>query len=152
MNAGLARTPTDRRVLVGVDGSDGSKDALRWAARLAEQEGAVLSVVATWDFPDAFSWDGGPVPYSPKEDIENCLAATLDEVFGSRHPARMATGVLRGDAARILVDLSKDALLLVVGSRGHGQLAGLVLGSVSAKVAGHSACSVLVVHGPPPDR
>ena len=153
MNAGLAETPAGapgRRVVVGVDGSDGSKDALRWAARIAQQEGAVLDVIATWDFPDAVGWDGGLARYSPQQDIENSLKSTLDEVFGGRYPGRMRTLVMEGDAAQTILTVAEGALMVVVGSRGHSRLAGLLLGSVSTKVAGHAGCPVLVVHGAPP--
>jgi nucleotide-binding universal stress UspA family protein len=73
-------------------------------------------------------------------------------VFGGDRPAGLVTRVEQGGAARILIDVSQGANLLVVGSRGHGGFAGLLLGSVSSACAEHAACPVLVVHGetPPP--
>lgn len=135
-----------RRIVVGIDGSDSSKVALRWAARLAESYGASVEAVATWHLP--VSYGVGPVPaWNPGEDMAKCLTQAVDDVFGPDRPAGLELQVIEGNAAGILVDRSEGAFMVVVGSRGHGGFAGLLLGSVSAAVAEHASCPVLVVHG-----
>jgi nucleotide-binding universal stress UspA family protein len=142
-----------RRIVVGVDGSEGSQQALRWAARIAEATGAGIDVVAAWELTSLYGWSALaaiPALYSPQPDIEKSVNETVDEVFGPDRPAGMRVKVLEGPAARTLLTVSEDALMLVVGSRGLGGFTGMLLGSVSAKVAEHASCPVLVVHGTEP--
>ena len=144
----LHRDPHARppKVVVGVDGSNCSKIALRWAAQLAKQYGAQLEAVSAWHFPVGYGIVMAP-NFSPGDLAEKALTETVDEVFGSDRPADMWLAVRPGAAAQVLVEQSEDALLLVVGSRGRGGFAGLRLGSVSSSVAAHAGCPVLVVHG-----
>lgn len=142
-------SPQHPVVIVGVDGSESSKHALRWAARLARIEDARIEVVGTWQYPYAYGWAALPVEYSPKDDIEKVLNDVVDEVFETGRPNGLHVSVLEGDPARVLIELSQDALVVVVGSRGRGGFAGLVLGSVSRKVAELSKCPVLIAHGVP---
>jgi nucleotide-binding universal stress UspA family protein len=135
------------RIVVGVDGSDGSKDALRWAANLAGLLGARVDVVATWELPTGSLLRALPPSFTPEPDMDRVLDEAVDEVFGAERPADLRLKVLEGPAARTLVTAGKGALMLVVGSRGLGGFAGLLLGSVSSWVAEHAACPVLVVHG-----
>ena len=134
------------RVVVGVDGSDGSKRALRWARRIAAVEGATLDVVGAWAYPNAYGLAPAPVEYFPKAEIEKVLTDAVDEVFAADRPADLQVRAVEGSPARVLVDASAGALLLVVGSRGLGGFMGLLLGSVSTNVAEHAKCPVLVVH------
>ena len=136
------------RIVVGVDGSDGSKDALRWAARMASSLGARIDAVATWEVPLVSMWSVLPPSYSPQPDIEKLLERTVEEVFGADRPADMRLKVLEGRAAETLIEASHGALMLVVGNRGVGGFAGVLLGSVSARVAEHATCPVLVARGP----
>lgn len=69
----------------------------------------------------------------------------VDDVFGEQRPNGMQLRAIQGGGAPVLLDASRDALMVVVGSRGRGGFAGLLLGSVSAKVAEHAECPVLVV-------
>jgi nucleotide-binding universal stress UspA family protein len=137
-----------RRVVVGVDGSVHSKQALRWGANFAATAGARLDAVTAWQYPiTTVGYGVIPVVWSPGHDAEKALTEAVDEVFGAQRPKDIRLIVREGNAARVLLDESKDALMLVVGSRGHGGFAGLLLGSVSANVAEHATCPVLVVHG-----
>jgi nucleotide-binding universal stress UspA family protein len=151
-----APAPAPSRIVVGVDGSEQSKLALRWAAYVARLGSATVDAVMAWDYPVTFGWsagwsypDGG---WTPQEDAEKALAEALAEVYGEQPPAGLRRFVEQGNAAKVLLDHSDGATLLVVGSRGHGGFAGLLLGSVSANCAEHAPCPVLVVHGnePPP--
>jgi nucleotide-binding universal stress UspA family protein len=141
--------PAAPRIVVGVDGSEESKNALRWAARLAEANGAGIDVIAAWDPTSLYGWSVlsvVPALESPQADIEKSLNETVDEVFGVDRPQNMRLKALEGPAAKTLLTVGEGALMLVVGSRGRGGFTGMLLGSVSAKVAEHATCPVLVVH------
>ena len=136
-----------RRIVVGVDGSEDSKNALRWAARIAGGEGATIDAVTAWQFPNYFGWDRLVTGYSPKADMDKLLTDTVDDVFGPDRPRGMRLHTFEGDPARMLLHVSEGAVMIVVGSRGHGGFTGLLLGSVSMKVAEHAGCPVLVIPG-----
>jgi nucleotide-binding universal stress UspA family protein len=140
------------RVVVGVDGSEQSKAALRWAARIAAAEDVGIDAVGAWEFPTNLGWSVLPVEYSPKLDVEKALTETVDEVFGAHRPADLQLLTHEGGAAHVLLAHSQGARMLVVGSRGHGGFAGMLIGSVSAHVAEHATCPVLVVHGDIPSE
>jgi nucleotide-binding universal stress UspA family protein len=137
------------RIVVGVDGSAQSRTALRWASWLAADTGACIEAVTAWQFPISTGWGGAAVPmnFDPEQDMQKVLTETVDDVFGADRPAGMQLALVEGHPARVLLERSAGALMLVVGSRGHGGFAGLLLGSVSAHVAEHAGCPVLVVHG-----
>jgi nucleotide-binding universal stress UspA family protein len=141
-----------QRIVVGVDGSEQSKDALRYAARLAGPLDASLEVVGAWHVPISYGMAGPALDWDPKVDITKCVTQVVDDVFGPDRPADLAIVVVNGNAARILIERSRGAAMLVVGSRGHGGFAGLLLGSVSAVVAEHAMCPVLVMHGSSADH
>lgn len=133
------------RIIVGVDGSEPSITALRYAARLADALDAPLEAVNAWSehlYPDTaihVAWD-------PETDARAMVDATLRRAFGKTRPERLTSTVIPGPAARTLIEESKRAAMLVVGSRGKGGFAGLRLGSVSSACAAHGHCPVLVVH------
>jgi nucleotide-binding universal stress UspA family protein len=135
------------RIVVGVDGSPSSQQALRWGARAAAAFGAGLDAVIAWEFPAMYGWASVPSDWDPAQDMRAVLDQTLQDVFGDQPPAGLRRLVNEGGAARVLLDASQDAIMLVVGSRGHGGFTGLLLGSVSANVAEHASCPVLIVHG-----
>jgi nucleotide-binding universal stress UspA family protein len=146
-------TPTARDpIVVGVDGSPESRQALRWAAHLAKLLDAPVNVVSAWQYPTTYGY-AAPLPdWSPDRDVRRVQDQAIAGAFGEQHPPGV-TGILQsGGAAHVLLEASETALMLVVGSRGHGGFAGLLLGSVSATVAEHASCPVLIVHGdrPPP--
>jgi nucleotide-binding universal stress UspA family protein len=134
------------RIVVGVDGSDSSKEALRWAARLAGPIGATVTAVVAWQVPSSYGYAYMPDGWRPDGDAEKVLSETIDSVFGADRPADLQLLVKEGNAAQILVEESAHAQMIIVGSRGHGGFVGLLLGSVSASAAEHAQCPVLVVH------
>jgi nucleotide-binding universal stress UspA family protein len=91
----------------------------------------------------------GSFPWGTNVDLsgaaEQALQEMLQSVVGDQDHVKVKTQVASGNAAKILIDLSQDADFLVVGSRGHGGFAGLLLGSVSQHVAAHASCPVVVV-------
>jgi nucleotide-binding universal stress UspA family protein len=141
------------RIVVGVDGSPASVTALRWAQRIAAPTGATIEAVIVWNYPPDYGWavagataiDG----WRPDLEAEKSLEIALDEAFLGHRPAGLAVSVRQGHARTVLLDAAVGAELLVVGSRGHGGFAGLLLGSVSAACAEHARCPVLVVHDDP---
>jgi nucleotide-binding universal stress UspA family protein len=135
------------RVVVGVDGSPSSGQALRWGARAAAAFGAGLDAVTAWEFPAGYGFGSVPSGWDPEQDMRTVLDQTVQEVFGDQPPAGLRRLTQEGGAAKVLLDASASAIMLVVGSRGHGGFAGLLLGSVSSNVAEHASCPVLVIHG-----
>jgi nucleotide-binding universal stress UspA family protein len=133
------------RIVVGVDGSESSRHALRWAARQAQFTGARLEVIATWELPTSFGWvPPYPEDFNPAADAQK---AADDEVAGALgdHPGLdVQVTVVEGHPAPTLVQASRGADLLVLGSRGHGEFAGMLLGSVSQHLVSTSHCPVLV--------
>lgn len=137
-------------IVVGVDGSEGSKLALRWACDEARRiDGAQVVAVATWTYPvvAASPWMGGyDVPMDLTEPTSDVVAQAIAEVVAEGFPAdRISSKVVCGPAASTLIEAGHDADLLVVGSRGLGGFTGLLLGSVSHQVAAHAPCPVIVV-------
>jgi len=135
------------RIVVGVDGSIPSQQALRWAATIAAGTGATVRAVSAWEFPSTYGWATWPEDWDPPRDAGRLLAETIASAFEGRPPAGLEEVVRQGSPARILTDEGRFASMIVVGSRGHGGVAGVLLGSVSARVAEYADCPVLVVHG-----
>lgn len=144
--------PGQEIIVVGVDGSEPSKAALRWALRQASLTQSGLRAVIAWEFPAFYSWDGGPMPPGEFEEAaRKSLNDTVDEISGSEPehetpPPWITREVLHGHSAQVLTETSREASLLVVGSRGHGSFYGALLGSVSQRCAVHASCPVLIVH------
>jgi nucleotide-binding universal stress UspA family protein len=138
-----------KTILVGVDGSPGSRKALTWAAAEAADHGADLVVTTVWERPLLPPMGSGGVPDSPVPDPSGQATADLLDVIraelGDDPPVVVQPRVKQGNPAQVLIEESKDADLLVVGPRGHGGFAGLVLGSVSQHVAAYAKCPVTVV-------
>jgi nucleotide-binding universal stress UspA family protein len=140
--------PGPPAMIVGVDGSESSVAALRYAADLAPKLGLRLRALAVWNYP-SFLY-GGYYPqldWTPEDDARRIVAKAAEEVFGETPPEWFATRTLQGRPTEVLLAESEHAEMLVLGSRGHGGFAGLLLGSVSAACAEHASCPVLVVHG-----
>ena len=138
-----------KRVVVGVDGSECSLRALRWAARDAELTGAVLEVITAWTFPEHAAPLGVVVRLPWPEDLMAQAREALDALIERELPGcdrtRVQAQVIRGSAAAVLLEAARDADLLVVGNRGRGAFAELLLGSVSEHCVRHAPCPVVVV-------
>ena len=140
------QTDSTVRIVVGVDGSQPSLSALEWAARQAEFTAATLEAITTWEWPTSYGWTPPwPQEWSPGADAQKLLDEALEGVR-RRHPSiEVNPRVVEGHAAPILVEASRGADLLAVGSRGHGEFAGMLLGSVSEHCVTNAHCPVLVM-------
>ena len=138
-----------KTILVGVDGSPGSRNALTWAAAEAADHGADLVVLTVWERPLLPPMGSGEVPEGalpdPSETAREDLVEVIKEELGENPPVLVQPRVKEGNPAKVLIEQSADADLLVVGPRGHGGFKGLVLGSVSQHVAAYAKCPVAVV-------
>ena len=137
------------RIVVGVDNSEGSRRALEWAVYEAGVRDAELEAVYVWHVPYATTGPFVPTPWVAIDEVEQEAKRALDqsvdavEQTGLRRPIErtlVCNGVVVG-----LLEAAKGADLLVVGSRGRGGFAGLLLGSVSQEVLHHATCPVVVV-------
>lgn len=156
--------PGHERIVVGVDGSPPSVEALRWAARhAASVPGAVIEVVTVCE--QAMAYGAVPPAAAPglvpataagrPDELDDALAAEARRaaehavVVAGLHQAGLAvrTTQLTGHPASVLVDASRGADLLVIGPSGHGALVGLMLGSVATHLITHASCPVVVVRG-----
>ncbi|MFI7583731.1 universal stress protein [Kocuria sp. M1N1S27] len=134
-----------QRILVGIDGSDSSKAALREGAEIARALDAPLTAVMFWQGPPIYEGWETVDPNRPPEGTEDVLRSTVAEVFGGEVPEDVSTQLLHGRAAARLVEESEDALMLVLGRHGHGGMRRPALGSVSNACIAHAHCPVLVV-------
>jgi nucleotide-binding universal stress UspA family protein len=142
------QTERGRRIVAGVDGSQPSLEALRWAIGQAELTGSSVDAVIAWQ-PSAASGLGwgaamaGQTEYA--ELAEKTLAEAISRVADPAGRVTVRPMVGEGNAAQVLLDASAGADLLVVGSRGHGGFAGALLGSVSQHCTHHAHCPVVVI-------
>lgn len=137
-------------VVVGVDGSERSVEALRWAARVAPAYGGRIRAVGAWENPPEYA---GFVRVKDRDLGERARVRVEDAVrkaFGGDVPDGLSTSVVFGHPSKVLVRESRDASLLVVGRRGRGGFRGLLMGSVSSACSAHARCPVLVVHDQQP--
>ena len=140
------------RVVVGVDGSETARKAVRWAAREAKLRGMKLELVSASGVPISSYAYGYPLPAvseemmkSVTERAEGHLAEALDEARAEAREVQIETIAVEGQPAKALVEVAKGADLLVVGSRGLGGFRELLLGSVSQQCAQHATCPVVIV-------
>ena len=140
---------TAPRIVAGVDGSESSLAALRWAVRQAELTGATVEAVIAWRYPVL------PVPVGPapaaviaSADFEKAADKTVTDaihaVAGSGSNVQVRAQAREGNAAQVLIDAAAGADLLVVGSRGHGGFTEALLGSVSQHCVHHAQCPVVI--------
>ena len=137
------------KIVVGVDGSAPSIDALEWAARQAELTGATLDAITAWAFGEEPTPFGIVPPVLPEGDPLTEARSKLDQLVaaacGRHKPVAVRADVVRGHAAEVLLQEAQDADLLVVGSRGRGAIVEMLLGSVSEHCVRHAACPVVIV-------
>lgn len=146
----MTHTADPARIIVGVDGSDSSIEAIQHAASLAQLMGTPLEAITTWSYAIVLEPYYPINNWSPEEDAASTLATAVDRAFHGKPPMDIAQTVIQGPAAKVLIEESAHAAMLVLGSRGHGGFVGLLLGSVSAACAEHARCPVLIVHGSKP--
>lgn len=131
-------------VVVGVDASDSSRDALRWAGRYAALTGAPLVVVHAWNLRDEQVWLQPLPPPAPQQAVaREEMAKMVDEDVPLEVTVHAA--LVEGHATKVLVDTAGPGDLLVVGSHGRGGFDHLVIGSVAAQCVAHARCPVVVV-------
>ena len=145
--------------MVGVDGSDASHDALRWAAEEAKLRSATLVALHAWSFVPAQPIGDPGMLAVPAGDLAGQLNAendaaqigldqAVEDALGAGSDVQLEPRLVEGDAGEALVAASKDAVLVVVGSHGRSGFKAALLGSVSRHVVDHAACPVVVVKSP----
>lgn len=136
-------------IVVGYDASKGAHAAFEWALDEGGRTGAPVSLIYAFEWPAA----GGPIHLAEsswvndgaRQDAQQMMAAAVARA-GETHPAVPVTGTVIGGAATVvLMDQSRQACLVVLGSRGHGGFTGLMIGSTSLTVSAHAHCPVVVV-------
>ena len=139
-------------VVVGVDGSTESVAALKWAAHYAEATGATVQALLAWHYPTAAGVP--PVGITPdvvrsesEHQMAEALGDAVSQAAASYPGARIESKTVYGHPSEMLIDASKEASLLVVGSRGHGAFTGMLVGSVSIHCVTGAHCPVVVVRG-----
>jgi nucleotide-binding universal stress UspA family protein len=156
------RASGDRTVVVGVDGSVEASAALRFGLEEARLRKAPLRAIHVWTVGstgEAFPFSGGSrgwltaegfdfseIRRAAEELLETAVAAAVQE----NDSVEVETQLIEGIPADVLIDAVGPDDVMVVGSRGRGALAGVLLGSVSARCVHHAPCPVVVVHAPKP--
>ena len=134
----------DGNVVVGIDGSEHSMDALRWGAAYAHAMGLTLRPIVAWSYPQ--SADFAAVPGEEFEDVAKADLNDALQLVRAEFPGlAVDPAVAYGPSASVLIEASRSADLLVVGTRGHGGFTGMLLGSVSMHCVHHASCPVVVV-------
>jgi nucleotide-binding universal stress UspA family protein len=140
----MNRTP---RIVVGVDGFESSKAALRWAIHQAKLTGAVVDAVTAWQIPAG----SGLIPAADLPDYQDDARIILTEAIAEMctvdTEVEVRPYVTEGRAGRVLAGAAEGADLLVVGCRGHGGLAEAMLGSVGQYCVHHAPCPVVIMRG-----
>lgn len=135
-----------QNLLVGVDGSESSKRALHWAAKEANLRNASLIILVSWSTPNLGY--GGYL--TAIEELEREAQSSLDQAtkaVSAEFPALVIEGrVVEGNAAIRLIEAADEVDLVIVGSRGHGGFASLMLGSVSGQLAHHCPKPLAIIH------
>jgi nucleotide-binding universal stress UspA family protein len=138
-----------QRIVVGVDGSENSRRALEWAIEEAKIRRAQLTVVSAWQIPNVVLSSTVATAAYDSDVWKSAATETLDTMLRAVDSDGLSAGldrqVVEGPPAKMLLDVAKGADLIVVGSRGRGGFAGLLLGSVSQQVAHHADCPVVIV-------
>ncbi|MET9232233.1 universal stress protein [Lentzea sp. NPDC003310] len=133
-------------IVVGFDGSPAAAAALRWAADQARELNCPIDVVSVWHMDYAVVMAPvPPVSSTGPENVEAAQRAVLDEATADVTGVELRHVLIEGDVKKMLVEMARDARLLVVGNRGRSPLTELLLGSVSSYCVHHASCPVVVV-------
>lgn len=140
-------------IVVGIDDSAGARHALRWAAAEAKLRNLRLDVIHVWAIPAQWAQGYGVEWTIDLESLggdaqsvaEELAEGMLDE---AERPERMTVEAIEGNASAVLLEASKSAAMVVVGTRGRGGFARMLLGSVSNAIVHHAVCPVVVVPVP----
>lgn len=132
-------------IVVGIDGSDHSLSALRWAVEEARLRQVPVRPVAT--FAIGFLSTGYEIALPDTEDLRAATRTMLDAALDSvaHDGVEVDAQVIEGHPAEVLITLGEEADMIVVGSRGRGGFVGALLGSVTTNVVNHASCPVVVV-------
>ena len=157
LHEGNGEEPRGPSVVVGIDGSPGARAALLFALHDAVRRGLPVEAVGAYRPPDYWMDFYGVNPYGPDHDHAAALERVRTfvagvEPEGPQPPPEVRVRAAMGIAADVLIAESHGADLLVVGSRGHGGFASMLLGSVTMQCVLHAVCPVTVVHSPEAHR
>jgi nucleotide-binding universal stress UspA family protein len=137
----MSTESTVGRIVVGFDGSPASHEAVSWAIAQARLTGAGIDLVQAWQQPSVYIYHEMLAARDAAEAVLSQAAKDL-----SVEDVKLRPVFAQGSPASVLCDAGKGADLMVVGSRGRGGFAGLLLGSVSTQCVHHASCPVLVIH------
>jgi nucleotide-binding universal stress UspA family protein len=146
---------TAQRIVVGVDGSPPSIDALRWALAEARLRGGELDVVHAWEYPALVvaQYGGVAVPVLDRDELEQAaedvarraVRSVMDSPDGAGPPVPTTILTRMGKASEVILTEAKGATMVVVGARGRGGFASLKIGSVSSQVEHHAPVPVVLI-------
>lgn len=134
-----------RHIVVGVDGSESSKEALAWAIRQARLTGAEVLAVTAWAYPDEYGYPVIVPPIHWEKVASRVVTSAISEVAAGTSNVAVRHEVVKGNAAHALLAASAGADLLVVGNRGHGGFVEALLGSTGQHCVRHATCPVVVI-------
>lgn len=138
----------EQGIVVGVDGSASSKQALAWALRHADTTGQPVTAILAWEIPANYGTAAMVLPAAEfADEAQRELKQVVGEVAAAFPNVRVESRIAEGHPAKVLLKEAEHAQLLVVGSRGHGGFVGAILGSVSQYCVTHAKCPVLVLRG-----
>ena len=132
-------------VVVGVDGSQESVRALRWAADHVRQVGGIVHAVTVWHQPVQFGYRFPPTDAELEKQGKQALDSAMAQVKPDFPSLDIQAKLIRGQVIDEFVKLSRQADLMVVGNKGHGAFTGMLVGSVAMKIVHHAVCPVTVV-------
>ncbi|MBF4994373.1 universal stress protein [Arthrobacter gandavensis] len=144
----MAETAQFKKIIVGVDGSDSSVQALLQAQALAVPLDVPVEAVTCWEIPQLYDRYVVLQAEDFREGAEKVQRDALAKAFGNQVPHNVTARLIHGNPKAALIGESKNASMLVLGRRGRGRFAGHLFGSVSSYLVGHAACPVLVVQPP----
>ncbi|KQB83423.1 universal stress protein [Corynebacterium lowii] len=140
---------TEAIIVVAVDGSEAAKVAVRWAANTAQKRDVPLRLVSSYTMPQYLYAEGMVPPQELFDDLQGEAMEKIEEARGIAYEVapeiKIGHTIAEGSPIDMLLEMSKDVTMIVMGSRGLGGLSGMVMGSVSAAVVSHASCPVVVV-------